>query len=188
MKKRPLKSLWSDELNLSVPLREPPSGLEEKIMKAVTSRVPPHRVRIPPWGILAAAALLILAAGNVVQWVASRPAEVAMKPGLLVVMLSGTPLAPKAFGTIVLDPDDNHGVLAVRDLPLPTGAGQYQLWLKKGTEFRSAGVFSVNTDGYGSLMLSIPRGFSGFKDFCLTREPQGGSAVPTRPWLMTGAL
>ncbi len=184
-----MKNSWwesplGDELNLAVPLREPPPSLEGRLMDAVAGS--PRRSRFPgrAWGGLAAAAILILAGGNLTQWLLSKPAP--MKSGLQVVMMSGGPLAPKAFGTIVLDPDDNHGILAVRDLPKPP-RGQYQLWLKKGTEVRSAGLFSVNADGYGSLSLTIPSGFLGFHEFFLTVEPLEGSPLPTAPPVMVGS-
>ena len=185
MRRQSWQSEWGDQLNLSVPLHEPPHDLEDRILAAVHKTRPRGWSITRTWALVAAAALLLLAAGNVVQF-ASR--STTMKPGLLVVMLSGTSGAPKAFGTIVLDPDDNHGILAVRDLPLP-GTGHYQLWLKKGSEIRSAGEFSVSPDGYGSLLLTIPAGFRGFHEFCVSRESAVAQVtVPTRPWVMLGNL
>ena len=188
MNKREWEQTVGDELNLSVPLRQPPPDLESRIMDAVDRQGRKARPRYvgTTWSLATAAAILVLATGNLVQWLAPKPQEM-MKPGLLVVMLSGTSLASKAFGTIVLDPDDNHGILAVRDLPVPK-TGQYQLWLKKGVEIHSGGIFSVNSDGYGSLLLTIPEGFRGFQDFCLTLEPSGGSVAPTLPWVMIGKI
>jgi hypothetical protein len=134
-----------------------------------------------PWVPLLSAAALALAVGNVVQLtlprsVVAEASEAAVKPGLEVVMLNGTAQAPKAFGTIVLDPDDNHGILAVRDLPVPKG--KYELWLRKETEGRSAGTFEVNDDGYGALLLTIPTDFTGFHEFRLT--PVGTRQVVMR--------
>lgn len=185
MKKRQKEVGIGDAMNLSVPFREAPPGLEERILAAL----PPQRKPSPKrnswaWGTLAAAAILVLAVGNIVQWMAPRP-SVALRPGLMVVMLDGTSFAPKAFGTIVLDPVDNHGILAVRDLPKPSG-GQYQLWLKKDGELHSAGVFGVDNDGYGSLVLTVPPDFRGFREFLLSKEPQGGSFKPTLPEVMKG--
>jgi len=105
------------------------------------------------------------------RWPAAAPAVsqgAALPPRLAVVMLNGTQEAPKAFGTIVLDPDDNHGVLAVRDLP--ASSGRYTLWLRTATERQDAGTFEVNDDGYGALLLMIPEGFTGFHEFRLCPE------------------
>jgi len=173
-----------DALNLSVPLKQPPVGLEDRILGAVEIREKKLRPRafvIP--GLLAAT--LLLAAGNLVQWVA-QPTMNTLKAGFTVVMLNGTKAAPQAFGTIVLDLADNHGVLAVRDLPVLAAGGRYELWLEKGDQVRSAGGFEVNSDGYGSLSLTVPAGFAGFNTFFVCRgSPEG---TPMRPWLMTGKL
>jgi len=179
-----MKKELGDALNLAVPFRQPPAGVEERILASLpaggkASRSPGRGT----WGVLAAA-ILVLAAGNLVQFVTAKAPGPAMKPGLLVVMLNGTEAAPKSFGTIVLDPDDNHGILAVRDLPALVG-GRYQLWLKKGAEVRSAGVFTVDADGYGSLLLTVPEGFRGFREFFLSRELTGAPTPP--PQVMTGA-
>ena len=176
-----MKQREQDALNLAVPRSEPPPGLEDKILTAAqSSRLRPASRR-GPWVPLLGAAALALAAGNIVQFVSphapAAPVSETMKPGLEVVMLGGTSDAPKAFGTIVLDPDDNHGILAVRDLPVTKG--KYELWLRTETEGRSAGTFEVNDDGYGALLLTIPADFTGFHEFRLT--PAG-----TRQVVMTG--
>jgi len=186
-----MKKHETDALNLAVPRHEPPPGLEDKIMAAVqrSPRVKPQRIWVP----LLSAAALALAVGNVYQLVyprapqamsggppaAAAPAPAAEAPAepLEVVMLNGTPSAPKAFGTIVLDLEDNHGVLAVRDLP--ASSGKYELWLRTATDRRSAGVFEVNDDGYGALMLKIPDNFKNFHEFRLC--PAGSKSV-----VMTG--
>ena len=182
-----MKKELGDALNLTVPLKEPPPGLEERILASL----PPVRKALSvrarwTWGALAAA-ILLLAAGNIVQFVTAKSSGLAMKPGLLVVMLTGTEAAPKSFGTIVLDPDDNHGILAVRDLPVLVGEGRYQLWLKKGDELQSGGAFRVDSDGYGSLLLRVPEGFRGFREFLLSRELGEGIRSPTPPAVMTGS-
>jgi hypothetical protein len=189
MKKRQEEAELGDALNLAVPRYEPPPGLEERILAALPTgkRVGSSRSVFWTWGALTAA-ILVLAAGNVVQWLAPRPSAMAVKPGLMVVMLNGTEAASKAFGTIVLDPDDNHGILAARDLPVLTGDQHYQLWLKKGNAIQSGGVFGVNSDGYGSLLLTIPDGFRGFTDFFVSREPGADSRIPTLPPVMTGGI
>jgi len=169
-----------DALNLAVPRREPPPGLEDKILAAVETSPKPRLAKKRRLGVpLLSVAALALAVGNVIQLAQPRVPASAEPPksGLEVVMLNGGPDAPHAFGTIVLDPDDNHGVLAVRDLP--ASSGSYELWLRTETESRSAGTFEVNGDGYGALMLSVPSGFANFHEFRLT--PAG-----TRHVVMSG--
>lgn len=180
-----MKSEERDALNLAVPLHTPPPELEDKIMAAVTRKPGAKRL---PWVPLLSAAAAALAVGNLAQLAIPRtepvhaakmavPGAEMLPPGLKVVMLNGNDQAPKAFGTIVLDPDDNHGVLAVRDLP--ASSGHYELWLHTASQSISAGVFEVNDDGYGALLLKIPEGFSDFHEFRLT--PAGVKRV-----VMTG--
>jgi hypothetical protein len=185
-----MKDKDRDALNLAVPPYDPPPGLEDRIMAAVAHK--PRVKRSPLVVPLLSAAAAALAVGNLVQWglphteparavptVQPAAAAGAPKPGLEVVMLNGSDKAPKAFGTIVLDPDDNHGILAVRDLP--PSSGRYELWLRTDTDKLSAGVFEVNDDGYGALMLKIPDNFKDFHEFRLC--PAGSKTV-----VMTGRL
>ena len=94
-------------------------------------------------------------------------------------MLVGQGAAPGAYGTVVLDPKDNGGVLAVRGLPRLESGRIYQLWLFKLSDRRSCGVFSVSGDGYGNLLLEVPKDFREFTGIGITIEPAGGSPQPT---------
>jgi hypothetical protein len=91
-----------------------------------------------------------------------------------------------AFGTVVLDPDVNEGVLAVRGLGILHPSLCYQLWLVKGGLRASAGQFSVDAHGYGSLVLEVPAELRGFDAFLVTIEPRGGSASPGSRLVMEG--
>jgi hypothetical protein len=128
----------------------------------------------------AAAAILILGAGDILQWQLSRP------KGLTTLAFSGRGGSPAPFGTLVLDPDDNEGVLAVRDLPQLEGSLRYQLWLRKGGLQASGGQFSVDKRGYGSLILEVPSDFKGFDSFRITVESAQGSSAPTGGSVMEG--
>jgi anti-sigma-K factor RskA len=109
-------------------------------------------------------------------------------PGLVTVVLTGTGESPQAYGTIVIDSDDNRGVLAVRGLK-PLGASNaYQLWIVRQAERRSGGVFTVSSDGYGSLQVTVPAGFTGFTGFGISIEPAGGSTSPTGARVMSGRI
>ncbi|MGA2480662.1 MAG: anti-sigma factor, partial [Spirochaetia bacterium] len=149
-------------------------------------RALPFRIRAI--GAVAAILIVALAAGNVLQ-LRSRGARVSSEAAsLTTAVLKGTAGVPDAYGTVVLDPEDNRGVLAVRGLPRLDVAHQYQLWLIRGTERRSGGVFSVSADGYGSLMLDVPTDFKGFRDIGISVEPTGGSPSPTGAAVMRGTL
>ena len=100
-------------------------------------------------------------------------------PGLSLIVLVGQGVAPDAYGTVVLDPKDNGGVLAVRGLPLLDTGHVYQLWLYKRAGQWSCGVFGVGGDGYGNLLLEVPREFREFTAIGITIEPVGGSPLPS---------
>jgi anti-sigma-K factor RskA len=200
----------TDCMGLASRSRVPPAALENRIMARVSagraapgaapaagaSRGPaagrkPALSR-PRWPRLmvplaAAAAVLIvaLAAGNILQAVRSgREAQVPQ--GVETVALLGTADAHDAYGTVVLDVDQNRGVLAVRGLPCLDAGHQYQLWLIHDGRRTSAGVFSVDAKGYAALMVDVPVEFASFQSMGVSVEPAGGSATPTGSRIMTG--
>jgi len=180
-------------LAAAAPPRDPPAGLEARIMRSLTGRAsPPTRRSRSPWQALtgiAAALALILGAGNLLQWTGVlSPAARGTGPRLATAVLSGTGGAPGAYGTIVLDPKDNEGVLAVTGLPVLAPDRQYQLWLIRDGQNRSAGVFSADSDGYGSMLLTVPADFRDFRSLGVSVEPRGGSPAPTGPNVLFGRL
>jgi hypothetical protein len=106
--------------------------------------------------------------------------------GLATFALSGKGLGAGAFGTVVLDPEDNEGVLAVRGLAALDSSRRYQLWLAKDGRLASGGLFSVDAHGYASLLLDVPPDFVGFDSFRITVESAPGSAAPTGDSVMEG--
>jgi len=185
----------ADRLSATIPAAEPPAGLEPRILRGIGSRAPrvsrfPRRETWrPALASMAAVFIAALVAGNLLQWTGViRPGGRAGGTRLMTVMLDGTSDARGAYGTIVLDTADREGVLAVTGLPRLDDAHQYQLWLIRGAERRSGGVFSVDAEGYGSLQLKVPTDFRDFRGFGISIEPAGGSPAPTGAKVMAGAL
>ncbi len=192
----------TDRLALVLPSADPPDALEERIMsrigrgagtaKTITTAGSRSRFAIfgRPWLSAAAAVLiLLLGAGNVVQWIrGASAARVPGAPGLTTILLVGVNAAQGAYGTVVLDAEDNGGVLAMRGLPRLDADHQYQLWLVKDGERRSGGVFSADEDGYGNLLLRVPKDFKGFTAIGVSVEPAGGSPSPTGARVASGRL
>lgn len=178
------------QLTSTVAEVEPPADLELRLMRAVGAG---RQKRAGTWrpALTAVAAMfaVVLVAGNLLQWtgVIQRPGKPG-SPAMTSASLAGTGDVRGAYGTIVLDPADHEGVLAVTGLPRLDSAHQYQLWLIRGGERRSAGVFSVDAKGYGSLLLVIPADFRNFRAFGISIEPAGGSPAPTGPRVMAGTL
>jgi anti-sigma-K factor RskA len=171
---------------LGLAAAEPPAGLEERIMARVPAR------RWQPRTVLAAVAavlMVVLAAGNVAQWLRAAPREQARGvTGFTTVVLVGVNTAQGAFGTVVLDGRGESGVLAMRDLPRLDTAHQYQLWLIRDGDRRSGGVFSVDEEGYGALLLKVPADFRDFTSLGISIEPAGGSPGPTGARVAAGKL
>jgi anti-sigma-K factor RskA len=186
----------SDRLSLAVPMAEPPRRLEGRIMRSIDDslagrKASPRRLQFRHPALAAAAAVFIvaLAVGNILQLAKAPPAQPQARPGrLMTAVIIGTGEAKEAYGTIVLDPQDNKGVLAVNGLPTLDAAHQYQLWLIKDGRIRSGGVFSVDAEGYGSLLLTVPSDFRDFRSFGISIEPLGGSQAPSGAKVMSGAL
>jgi anti-sigma-K factor RskA len=178
----------------ATPPVDPPVGLEARIMRAVgagkaagAGRKPLLSRLLAPAALAAAALVILLAAGNLVMGIRlSRLTAAPRASGLQTVVLAGTDRAPGAFGIMILDRADRQGVVAIQGLPALDAARQYQLWLIRGDERRSGGVFSVNAEGYGSLLVTIPAGFTGLSAFGVTVEPAGGSPGPTGAKVMGG--
>jgi anti-sigma-K factor RskA len=187
----------SDRLGLTVPAMEPPKSLETRIMRRIKHALGGRQLR-PGWipqfrhpALAAMAAILIvaLAIGNILQLAKAPSAQPQPRSGgLMTAILTGTGESKEAYGTIVLDPKDKKGVLAVNGLPILDAAHQYQLWLIRDGQRRSAGVFSVDAEGYGSLLLTVPSDFKDFQAFGISIEPLGGSQEPTGAKVMSGAL
>ena len=186
-------------LAAAAPLREPPPGLEERILGNITaqrptpvSRVTPFVQRRAPWRAytaIAAMCALALGVGNLLQWTGVLQAPLrGAQSRFTTALLSGTGDARNAYGTIVLDPADNKGVLAVTGLPRLDAQHQYQLWLIRDGQRRSGGVFSPDEEGYGGMLLTVPLDFKDFRAFGVTVEPRGGSELPTGARVLSGSL
>jgi anti-sigma-K factor RskA len=181
-----------DAAEASAPPSPPRPDLEERILRIASLERARQSMRpAGRWsrGLAAAAAVLIvlLGAGNVLQWTRS-PQFQARTKGLVTVAMTGTYRHLDAYGTLVVDVEDNEGVLAVRGLPKLSPDQSYQLWLKKGGQVQSGGLFNVDEDGYGSLLVKIPGGFRGFRAFSISVEPADGSPSPSGSLVLKGGL
>jgi anti-sigma-K factor RskA len=181
-------------LAFGVEQRTPPDGLESRIMARIEERRPPRGMPAIlhfPRPILAAVAsvlIAVLGAGNIAFWVRESRPHSSVTSSLITVFLTGTSDARDAYGTIVIDRDDNHGIMAVRGLQPLDSSRKYQLWLVRNGERRSGGVFSVDPDGYGSLQVTVPPDFRGFTSFGISIEPAEGSPAPTGTRVMKGTI
>ncbi len=191
-----------DELPAAMAQHQPPAALKDRLMQAARrekaqaqdrpSFVDRQRPR-PAWRSLNLAWLsliLILALGlnNLFLWQRLNRVESRQRQSLMTVALQGTQFSPNAAGMLVISRDGEHGTLVVDGLP-PLGAErQYQLWLIRNGERVSGGVFSVDSQGYGSVWVSSNEPLINYSSFGVTIEPAGGSPGPTGEKVLGGGL
>jgi len=190
----------SDSLSLAVPAASPSAGLKNRILKQATGSsegradaLPGERTYAGPrwrrtralqwatgWQAVALLAILVLGAANAVLWYRLSQAEKrAQNPGL--VLMQGTDADPDALGFIVVTGTGSSATLIVENLGQLGPEQQYQLWLIDEGVRTSGGVFSVDLNGYSSILISAPAPIWDYSAFGITIEPWGGSLGPTGP-------
>ena len=191
----------ADELPLALVQTTPPPEVKSRLMKSVHS----HQVKLSTpnqltfWqrlkGLLRTrmpalvlALIVVMVLSDLLIWrqlnLANRQASTSMQ----LVALANTPNSSGAEGTLIMDPNGKYGTLVVDNLATLDPSKQYQVWLIKGGERTSGGVFSVNPDGYASLELHAASPLAQFDSIGITIEPTGGSPGPTGAKVLGGDL
>jgi len=184
-----------DDLPLAVKTTQPPTSLKRRIMSKVRedrqSEFAPYRgqfwekirsvfiLRSPAWGAVSIVLVLVLFASNLFLWQRLNVLERTSHNALITVELQGTEFRPEAAGMLVMSDDGDYGVLIVDGLPRLDNTKQYQLWLISDGEKANGGVFSVNQEGYGNLLVASSKPLTEYSTFGITVEPEGGSPGPT---------
>ncbi len=157
-------------------------------------RLPPRRLRVPSLRaglVVAGLALLLLLGGwNVAlqRRLASlstqlaeqqAAARVLLAPEARRVIMAAQPAAPRARGSLYLDPAGSEAYLVADGLqPLPNDKA-YQLWLVEGEQRTSGGVFRADERGAATLLIHSPRPLRSYTSCGITIERAGGSDRPT---------
>ena len=105
------------------------------------------------------------------------------------VLMSGVPDFPVGYGKIIWDPDRKVAILQVSNLPPVPTDKDYQLWVIRGNQPISAGVFAVGTSEPAyfkieQLAVTNPKEIAAF---AITLEPKGGVPAPTGSMYMAGS-
>lgn len=107
-------------------------------------------------------------------------------PATQVVALAGLPPAPGARARMMWHAQAG-GVFVATGLPAAPEGKAYQLWAIAGTNAPvSAGVFSVDASGTGSLSVRPLPGVSTVNAFAVTLEPAGGLPAPSGEMYLLG--
>jgi anti-sigma-K factor RskA len=193
------------QLALAVPQAEPPAYLKDNVLSAVSSKLndpSPAQAkpawqdslvnllsrRVPAWGVVSLALILILGISNLFLWrqVNDLRRTAVTSDTLKVVNLVGTDYAPAAIGMLVISANGEYGTLVVDRLPALDAQHQYQLWLIRDGVRTDGGVFSVSDNGYGVLPIDSTSPLTSFPAFGVTIEPDGGSSGPTGEKVLGG--
>ena len=130
----------------------PPPELKERVIAAMPTDEARRRV-LPAWATVVAAAVLVLAVvgGTYFSGLLGRETVASAD-------LEPTELAPRADGELRLREEDPNAQaeLRVRGLPRPGPNEYYELWFGKEGGRVSAGTFTVDTEGRGTLQMSVP--------------------------------
>jgi hypothetical protein len=141
------------------------------------------------WGLIGLVLLLVFLLSGLWLWRQGSQEEALPQSEIMqTVPLRGTEVAPAASGLIIVSLNGQHGTLVVDRLPIIEAEQQYQLWLVRDGQRDSGAVFSVNTDGYGSVWVSSPEALSSYSSFEVTVEPAGGSPGLTGAKVLSGNL
>lgn len=195
----------ADRLSLAAPDAAPPDALKQRLLDRIqaphaapdSAASPSWRQRMAglfrgstlAWGIATLALVAVLAISNLWWWQQTgRSNPPITAGGMRVVAMAGAEAAPGAAGTLVISADGEYGTLVVDGLPPLDAEHQYQLWLIRGDQRASGGVFSVNPEGYGALYISSPNPLSSYPSFGVTVEPAGGSPAPSGDKVLGGNL
>ncbi|MHB8112990.1 MAG: anti-sigma factor [Bellilinea sp.] len=185
-------------LALSVAQVEPAPQLKSAILARIaTVRTPTRSMNWgdwlrnlqPAWGVAALAVIVLLVVSNLILWNQVRTlAQNTPVPSFQVVSLAGTGPADTAHGVMIVTDNGRFGTLVVDALPELEKEQQYQLWLILDGQRTSGGVFSVDSWGYGALVIRAPLPLDAYSDFGVTVEPAGGSSAPTGDKVLGGSF
>ncbi len=198
--------LLADDLVYTVPRVQAPARLEERLRRRIKQSAPREeqwrgwlgRLKESGLGWAAAMAVVVLLVVSNAYWMAQvkeieeRAAVQATAVVVLAeaptVRLQGDAVAPEARGALYYRPESRIAVLHVYELPrLPEGK-VYQLWLIRDGERESGGLFEVDEEGEGTLLVVAPRPMKEYEAIGVTVEPAGGSPGPTSPRVIGGKL
>ncbi|MFN2200849.1 MAG: anti-sigma factor domain-containing protein [Caldilineaceae bacterium] len=93
-----------------------------------------------------------------------------------------------AMATVRWTPDSNVAVVSAQGFPALEAGLAYQLWLIRDGERTSGGLFTVNNEGSGTLVVQAPDPIASFDAMGVTPEPATGSPGPTSPPVVVGPL
>jgi len=118
----------------------------------------------------------------------ARLAQLLAEPESVIWEVAGTPEAPAARARLVGAPGGREAVLVATGLQPVAADRAYQVWLLRGGQPLPNALFTVSPWGEGRQIVHAPGRLSAFDLVAVTPEPATGSAAPTGPIVLAGAL
>jgi anti-sigma-K factor RskA len=103
-------------------------------------------------------------------------------------LLAGLAPAPAAVARVVWNPGTREAVLLAAGLQQAPEGKVYEAWVIAGGAPVPAGTFQVDASGKAVLRLPMVEETRSVKTFAVTIEPAGGTAAPTGPMVLAGAV
>ena len=133
------------------------------------------------FGFAASFVLIIGLASLTVMLALNRSPGTFIGTQMPVFELKGTADYPKATALVVSSTNGENGAFVVDGLhPLSNGR-VYELWLQKNHEAVSGAVFTVDHEGYATLIVHAPRPLTDYSEFYVTIERSRGGRQPSGP-------
>jgi anti-sigma-K factor RskA len=180
-----------DLLPVSVEARTPPASLKRSLMSAVEGEIKSERQAEKDrkraerglWGtiwrpVTAAVLSIALVAGVTTGWLlrGDDPKSEFFEAESL------AQIGPEMEASLEVQGDE--GTLHIVKLPGLPPENDYQAWIQRDGEMEADTTFDVREDGE----VHIDGSLDGADGVYITREPEGGSQVPTEPVLMGAEL
>lgn len=102
--------------------------------------------------------------------------------------LAGLPAAPGARGRMLWSAQSREAVLLAIGLPPAPQGKAYEVWVIGRGAPTPAGVFQVDAEGKAAFRLPDVAETAEAKTFAVTLEPAEGTASPTGPMVLAGAV
>jgi anti-sigma-K factor RskA len=120
---------------------------------------------------------------------ANKLVAVATARDLAMVQLTSAAPNSTARGRVFWDKDRNQWNVMVFDLAPPPAGREFEVWFIMPDQKKiKAGMFQVNAQGNGGMMLKVPPDLKNIALAAITDEPMGGSDQPTGQVQLAGKV
>lgn len=106
-------------------------------------------------------------------------AQFVSSPNGFVTSLQNTGVAAGAQGGVILNPTRNAALLVVEGFPKPPTGHSYVVWMVRGDEHVNAGVLPIDSQGRGTLYITMPQALSSFDGILVTEETGTRVSIPS---------